>query len=412
MGAGMPQLYSDKGSVLVSLLADEREVLAVLLVPEPGRRRHRVPVRLGVDRGDLDADRTPAAVGSRGPEARLRARPVTSEARRVGYLEEAVPDRLRPDAERLEQHVVCGVTSSHPKAYRIAASPVVKVLRMTPESALAAVQARHGQSFALEGRCSGGEVGAYFARAEDGRRLVFKWTDDPAYYDELARVVGRVLRLRAKGFPAPRYHPPLAVDGGVIVFQDAVAGEAYDVVGHALLDVIFDLNDMQAGEADLGQGWTEYLAGTLAEGAEGFCLHDSLRQFSRETKEILGWIESVGEELDPLPCRDLVHFDFHHRNVLRVGGALSAVVDWEGCVPGDRAFDLVTFWFGLTHARPAPPVAARVWERASELCTAEALAAYFAHMALRRLDWTIRHHDSSEVIRVLDFIDDGRRRLG
>ena len=33
-------------------------------------------------------------------------------------------------------------------------------------------------------------------------------------------------------------------------------------------------------------------------------------------------------------------------------------------------------------------------------------------MALRRLDWTIRHYDSSEVVRVLDFIKDGRRHLG
>jgi len=240
----------------------------------------------------------------------------------------------------------------------------------------------------------------------------FKWTDDLAQLDELARMVGRVVRLRAKGFPAPTYHPPFAVDEGVVIFQDAVAGESHDEVDHDLLDAIFELNELQAGEADLDHGWTEYLAGTLARGAGGYCVHDSLRHFSRETDQLLGWIEPLGDQLGPLPCSDLVHLDFDHRNVLRVDGALSAVVDWEGCVPGDRAFDLVTFWFGMTHARSAPAVTARIWDRASKLAEPDALVAYFAHMALRRLDWTIRHYDSSEVVRVLDFINDGRRHLG
>ena len=192
---------------------------------------------------------------------------------------------------------------------------------MTPEAALAAVQSRHGQILALEGRCPGGEVGAYFARAADGTRLVFKWTDDPAHLDELARMVGRVSRLRAKGFPAPAYHPPFAVDDGVVIFQDAVAGEWKDELDQDLLDAIFELNELQAGEADLDQGWTEYLAGTLARGAGGYCLHDSLRHFSRETHQLLAWIEPLGEQLGPLSCGDLVHLDFHHRNVLRVDGA-------------------------------------------------------------------------------------------
>jgi len=97
--------------------------------------------------------------------------------------------------------------------------------------------------------------------------------------------------------------------------------------------------------------------------------------------------------LSPLPCSDLVHLDFHHRNVLRVDGALSGGGRLGGMRARRRAFDLVTFWFGMTHARSAPAVTARIWDRASKLAEPDALVAYFAHMALRRLDWTIRHYD-------------------
>jgi aminoglycoside phosphotransferase (APT) family kinase protein len=33
--------------------------------------------------------------------------------------------------------------------------------------------------------------------------------------------------------------------------------------------------------------------------------------------------------------------------MLREGDELVAVVDWEGCRPGDRGFDLVTFCFAM-----------------------------------------------------------------
>ena len=124
MGTGMPQLDSDEGPLFVRLLADERQILGVLFVPQSSRRRHRVPVRLGIDRGDLDTHGSPAAVGSRGSKAGLRSRPVTSEPGGMWHLEEAVPQRLRPHADRLEEYVVGRVADSHP-ARTVCRSPAV-----------------------------------------------------------------------------------------------------------------------------------------------------------------------------------------------------------------------------------------------------------------------------------------------
>ena len=49
---------------------------------------------------------------------------------------------------------------------------------MTAEQVLALVAEQHGTALTLSGRCPGGEVGAYLARAPDGAQLVCKWTED------------------------------------------------------------------------------------------------------------------------------------------------------------------------------------------------------------------------------------------
>jgi Phosphotransferase enzyme family len=219
-----------------------------------------------------------------------------------------------------------------------------------------------------------------------------KWTDDRSDLADVAHVVERVDRLRDVGYPAPDYLPPFLVEGGVVVLQREVAGAWRDDLPNDFPDTVLRLNHLQEGMADPGGDWTDYVRMTLTEGADGYCLHATLRNATRETRQLLEWVQSVGRDLGPLPEHDLVHIDFHHRNMLRQGPKLVAVVDWEGCRPGDRAFDLVTFCFGMTHAVAASGVEERVWTSAMRLAGPQALAAYVAHMALRRVDWTIRHH--------------------
>src|SRR5579884_485917 len=108
----------------------------------------------------------------------------------------------------------------------------------------------HGQRYEWAGQCPGGEVGAHYAVDGDGRRLVFKWSEDVASLADLARVADRVERLRVKGYPAPRYYSPVDFDGGVVIFQDAVEGAWSDDVDESLVDAVLELNDLQAGEAD------------------------------------------------------------------------------------------------------------------------------------------------------------------
>lgn len=263
---------------------------------------------------------------------------------------------------------------------------------MTPEAALEQLGAAHGFNLTPDGRCPGGEVGAHYARAEDGRRLVYKWYPGAHRLEALQRVVDRAERLRDRGYLMPVHLPPFAVAEGVVIVQEAVPGACSDEVSRAFVHQLLELNDLQAGLHDSGAAWTAWIRSTLLEGAAGFCLRETLASYDAETRELLAWIDEVGKTHPDLPARDVVHVDFHHRNVLREGERLTAVVDWDGCAYGDRAFDLVTFCFGFSHAVAELGAEELAWSRARELASVEILAPYVAHMALRRVDWTIRFH--------------------
>lgn len=99
-----------------------------------------------------------------------------------------------------------------------------------------------------------------------------------------------------------------------------------------------------------------------------------------------------------VPEEDVVHLDFHHLNVLGFDGEITGVIDWEGCRSGDRLFDLVTLAFCSPEARSGPD--ARAWlTDLSEVGQPGAVEAYVALLALRQIDWTIRHHTPADVER-------------
>jgi aminoglycoside phosphotransferase (APT) family kinase protein len=171
-----------------------------------------------------------------------------------------------------------------------------------------------------------------------------------------------------------------------------------DDVSASTVETLIALNGLQADEGEGEHGeWSAYIAGSLVRGCDGYCVHHSLRDYDRRTAALLETIRATGETVGDLPSRDVVHLDFHHRNVLLAGGAVAAVIDWEGCRSGDAAFDLVTLAFGLTVARVPAAAGERVWDEARRRAAPAALRAYVAHMALRQVDWSIRHRTAADV---------------
>lgn len=253
----------------------------------------------------------------------------------------------------------------------------------------------HALPLTLEDRAAGGEVGAYFGRCEDGRRVVFKWFERLDWQEPLNRTLTGVGRLRSRGYPIPKHEHLMVIPGGLVVVQAAVErGQVVDRITHGLLDELMELNALQHGEAYSGEDWSTFIIRTLTVGADGWCLHEPLRRHSLRTAAILDQIERIGASLVGLrlPQADIMHMDFHHRNILQDRGQVVAVIDWEGSMPGDRVFDLVTLAFCTGTAVTDQGVEESIWNCVRREGEPTAGSAYVAHMALRRLDWTIRHH--------------------
>jgi hypothetical protein len=234
------------------------------------------------------------------------------------------------------------------------------------------------------GPCQGGEVGAGYVLLPDGRRAVLSGgTAGSAALVDLAR---------AAGVPAPRYELVAEVAGATVVVQELLPGHPPAVVDQALVDGMLAVSARCDGVLRAcGLPQRELY---LHRDGPGFCLHGSLAGHSARTAALLARVRAV--PLAQLPGDDLVHFDFHPGNVLvSAAGTVTGVVDWDGAGRGTRAFDLVTLLFTLS--RHAPHLTAPVHAAAAALAPPEVLTACWAHMALRQVDWSIRHHTGAEV---------------
>ncbi len=267
---------------------------------------------------------------------------------------------------------------------------------VTSSQVVEVIRERHGLTLHAVGAFAGGEVGATDVRGDDGARYVLKWWDGDVASGR--RVAELVERLRGRAYPIPRFILADEVCGVTVMLQEFVEGTVSDDVSEELVETLVFLNARQRGagrpeDAD----WRSYLAGSLANGCEGYCLHAPLRDYDGRTAALLETILAAGEAVEALPTGDAVHLDFHHRNVLVVDGTVGAVIDWEGCRSGDALFDLVTLAFGLTRARVPARARERLWDEISRRATPEVRRAYAAHMALRQVDWSIRHRTPSDV---------------
>jgi hypothetical protein len=268
--------------------------------------------------------------------------------------------------------------------------------RLDAPKVIERIAAITGVRLILEGPCPGGEVGAAYVRWPDGRRSVLT---------EGRSRAGPLLDLaRGAGVPTARYELSAHVDGARIVVQQRLPGAPPDTLDAGLVHHMLVLNERLGGL--LIDRWDVapvelYLTGD----GPGFCLHDPLKSHSARTARLLDWVHEVGRDAPDLDEHaDLVHLDYHPGNVLVSGERITGVIDWDGALRGDRHLDLVTLRFHLSGHAPhlLGPVDARL-----ATLPAERRRAYWAHMSLRQVDWSIRHHDAATVDRWLTVAESG-----
>jgi hypothetical protein len=242
-----------------------------------------------------------------------------------------------------------------------------------------------GVRFFIEGPCPGGEVGAVYVRWPDGRRSVL--TMGSRHAPPL------VLLARQAGLPVPEYELTADLGSAFVVVQELCPGAAPTVIDRPLLDSLIALNACFAGLlAPLDRPPVDLY---LRVSGPGFCVHESLAEYSRRAARVLDWVREVGTVRNYADGPDLVHVDYHPGNILVSNGRITAILDWDGVARGDRMLDLVTLRFDL--AWRAPALTDFMDDLLTQTVPAERLRAYWAHMSLRLVDWAIRHHTSAEV---------------
>jgi aminoglycoside phosphotransferase (APT) family kinase protein len=248
----------------------------------------------------------------------------------------------------------------------------------------------------------GGAVGAAFVRWPDGRAGVL--TRGFGSAADLRRTAGILDIARQHGLPVPEYQLVTELPSGTAVVQGRLPGRPPADVDRPLLESMIALTDRFAGLL-VDRPDVPTASMYLLESGPGFCLHESLRAYDARTRRLLDWIHEVGRS-DPsdMTGDDLVHLDFHTGNVLTEGGAITGIVDWDGIARGDRLFALVTLRFA-SHSR-LPEESSDWFDELLETTLSPAvLRLYWAHMSLRLVDWSIRHHAPADTARWLDLAE-------
>lgn len=278
--------------------------------------------------------------------------------------------------------------------------------RLDADGLVEALYAETGVRLLVEGPCAGGEVGASYVRWADGRRSVLKWRPHSRVGDLREGPVAVTEAARAVGIPAPAtelIEQVGQVGHAVVMVQQLLPGAKVDRLDEDLLDQALSINARQEGLLEHRPDLPAVQL-YLREDGPGFCLHEPLRQHSRRSAELERWVAQT-QELGG-SRNDVVHLDFHPGNLLSEHGRITGVVDWDGAGRGDRRLDLVALRFGV-QGQASPKVIKRLDDVLDQVPEG-VLKPLWAHLSLRLVDWSIRHHAPESVDQWLDLAD--RRR--
>ena len=267
---------------------------------------------------------------------------------------------------------------------------------MVPLEALVQqLNAAHQTTFITGERYTTGEQGAYKLIDAEGRRYVLKWQPGTDHLERVLYAQTVTEQLRLRGYPAPAYVHIGAALGGTYSIQQALPGAPMQRVSLQHLPRILQLQALHAVQAPPGpRDWPREVVQTVMQGDKGYCLHGSLQQHSSETASMLqalqGLVSAYQDRITE--TNEIVHFDFQAANFLTYQDTFSGVIDWEGVCAGDSAFDLATLLF---YCYDDKAVRDLLWKYTLVRRSMQVLSVYLAHLILRQVDWSLRHHAAS-----------------
>ena len=247
----------------------------------------------------------------------------------------------------------------------------------------------HDVEYTLLERANSGESGAWIIVDPAERRFILKIGSGIEFRPEVAAKVTKT--LRSFDYPAPRYELIGTFEEQRYAIQELMPGKRLldSELTPQIISRLIELNRTHRGRApSTNSDWMATLRHSLTEGFEDYCRLDAMREHS---PDLLRFLQGIAEaNLDaPHPANDVVHWDFHHGNILVDGNDVTGVVDWDGVRTGDASFDLATLLFYLyPHREARKPLLDEAFAHSSR----DAFQIYLAHMIVRQLDWSIRKH--------------------
>ena len=264
---------------------------------------------------------------------------------------------------------------------------------MEAEQVIQHINQSHRTAYQIAGRYEDGESGAVFKVVDpSGDQYVLKF-DLPSITFSPERATRLTDRLRSVGYPAPSYMASGFIDQTAYMLREAIPGTPIGPrFSLSMLPEILRLNDLQRDQGDSDNDEPTRLIRDVMEGYQHFIIINH----SAKTAAMLDTIQNiVRARAAECPKRaDIVHFDFHAGNILIEDEQITGVIDWEGSVSGDCAYDLATLLF---YAYPQRDFRDRLWSELLQRTSRGAAAIYLAHMIVRQLDWSMRNHERKPV---------------
>ncbi len=220
------------------------------------------------------------------------------------------------------------------------------------------INAAHGRAYRLVERFKTGEQGAYRIAEPGCPPVVLKFfTDlrDTSILDPDPYRAGRITaRLRALGYPAPRYlHAGRLHGEGLYWVQEELPGEALwvDPTVEQVEELVGLLKLQRVQAVSKKQNLSQLVKAVLFEGHGG--MTDKLSGYSTETRAVLEDAMDLAEGAAdlPLPDTDIVHGDFSYHQAMVEDGRITGIIDWQEAGCGDWLIDLTRLVYSL-HDRP------------------------------------------------------------
>jgi Ser/Thr protein kinase RdoA (MazF antagonist) len=264
---------------------------------------------------------------------------------------------------------------------------------MQPVQLLQHINAVHATTFELAYSYPDGEQGAFAISDAQGRQGVLKWQAGACDLQRAQEVEVITRQLRTSGYPAPRYLCIGSTAQGIYSIQETLPGAPLRHLSGAHLTRLLELNALQREQALAGlPDWHAEAIATVLCGGNGYCLHASLQQHAQRTRQLLTELQrlvALNRE-EPHRSNDIVHGDFQHANILLHNAQISGIIDWQAPGAGDSSFDLATLLF---YAYDDPGIREPLWRHALAHASLKLLSIYCAHLILRQVDWSLRHHE-------------------